>query len=52
MAWLDYKNIFDMIPYSWLIECLEIYDAEESTIKFLKNTMPNWKSILTGSEPG
>ena len=38
-----------MIPQSWLIECLEIYGAEENTIGFLKNTMPNWKTILTSS---
>ena len=49
MAWLDYRKAFDMIPHSWLIECLEIYDAEENTIRFLKNTMPNWTTILTSS---
>ena len=38
-----------MIPHSWLIECLEIYGAEENTIIFFKNTMPNWKTILTSS---
>ena len=38
-----------MIPHSWLIECLEIYGTEENTIRFLKNTMPNWKTILTSS---
>ena len=50
MAWIDYKNTYDMIPHSWLVECLEIYGAEENTIRFLKNTMPNWKMILTSSE--
>ena len=49
MAWIDYKKAFDMIPHSWLIECLEIYGAEENTIKFLKNTMTHWKTILTSS---
>ena len=49
MAWVDYKKALDMIPHSWLIECLEIYGAEENTIRFLKNTMPNWKTILTSS---
>ena len=49
MAWIDYKKAFDMVPYSWLIECLEIYGAEENPIRFLKNTMPNWKTILTSS---
>ena len=49
MSWIDYKKAFDMIPNSWLIECLEIYGAEENTIRFLKNTMPNLKSILTSN---
>ena len=49
MAWIDYKKAFDMVPHSWLIECLEIYGAEENTIKFLKNTMAHWKTILTSS---
>ena len=49
MAWIDYKKAFNMMPHSSLIECLEICGAEESTIRFLKNTMPNWKTILTSS---
>ena len=49
MAWIDYEKAFNMIPHSWLIGCLEIYGAEENTIRFLKNTMPNWKTILTNS---
>ena len=49
MAWIDYKKAFNIIPHSWLIESLEIYGAEENTIRLLKNTMPNWKTILTSS---
>lgn len=49
MAWIDYKKAFDMIPHTWLIECLKIYGAEENTISFLKNTMRNWNTILTST---
>ena len=49
MAWIDYKKAFNTIPHSWLIECLEIYSAKEKTIRFLKNTLPNWKTIFTSS---
>ena len=49
IAMIDYKKAFDMIPHSWLIGCLEIYGAEENTIRFLNNKMPNWKTILTSS---
>ena len=47
MAWIDYKKAFDMIPHSWLIECLKIYGANEYIIKLLESTMPHWKTILT-----
>ena len=49
MAWIDYKKAFDMISHSWLTECLEIQGTEENTIRFLKNTMPNWKTVLSRS---
>ena len=49
MAWIDYKKTFDMIPHSWLIGCPEIYSAKENSIRFLKNTMPSWKTIITSS---
>ena len=47
MAWIDYKKAFDMIPHSWLIECLELYGAATNIIDFIKGTMQNWKTILT-----
>ena len=25
MAWIDYKNAYDMIPQSWVINCLKMY---------------------------
>ena len=49
MAWIDYKKAFDMISHSWLIKCLEMYGEEENTIRFLRNIMSNWKTILTSS---
>ena len=49
MSWIDYKKAYDMMPHSWLIECLEIYGVEENTFRFLKNTMSNWKTVLTSS---
>ena len=24
MVWVDYKNVFDMVPHSWISECLEV----------------------------
>ena len=25
MAWIDYRKAYDMVPHSWIIECLEIF---------------------------
>ncbi|XP_068208495.1 uncharacterized protein [Palaemon carinicauda] len=49
IAWNDNKKAFDLIPHTWLIECLKFYGAEENTLSFLKNTMCNWNTILTSS---
>ena len=49
MAWIDYKKAFDMVPHSWLIECLELYGAATNIIDFIKGTMNNWKTVLTAA---
>ena len=49
MVWIDNKKAFNMMPHSWLIECLEIYGTEKNTIRLLKNTMSNLKTFLTSS---
>ena len=25
MAWIDYKKAYDMVPHSWIIECLDLF---------------------------
>ena len=25
MAWIDYKKVYDMVPQSWIIECLDLF---------------------------
>ena len=25
MAWIDYKKAYDMVPHSWIIECLYLF---------------------------
>ena len=39
MAWIDYRKAFDMVPHSWIIECLKIYVAAENIVTLLFNTM-------------
>ena len=49
MGWIDYKKAFDMVPHSWIIECLKIYGAAENIVTLLSNTMNHWKTTLTAS---
>ena len=46
MAWIDYKKAYDMVPRSWIIECLDLFAVAENIKSFLVNSMENWKVML------
>ena len=46
MAWVDYKKAYDMIPHSWLEECLEIFGIADNVKKLLSNSMKTWRTEL------
>ena len=31
MAWIDYRKAYDMIPHSWISDCLEVFGVTENT---------------------
>ena len=39
MAWIDYRKAYDMVPYSWIIECLEMFGIAENVKNFLTDSM-------------
>ena len=43
MAWIDYKKAYDMVPHSWIKECLVLFGVAEN---FLVNGMEKWKVML------
>ena len=47
MAWIDYKKAYDMVPHSWIVECLELYGISNRIISFLERSMTNWRVQLT-----
>ena len=49
MAWIDYRKAFDMVPHSWLLECLRIYGAADNLVSLLAKTMQHWKTTLTAA---
>ena len=54
MAWLDYRKAYDLIPHSWLKECLNMFGFAENVKKLLSNSMKQWCTELTagGEEIG
>lgn len=46
MAWVDYRKAYDMVPHTWLKECLDMYKVDERVARFLKLSMDNWKTVL------
>ena len=39
MAWIDYKKAYDMLPHSWIIECLDLLRVAENIKSLLVNSM-------------
>ena len=46
VAWIDYKKAYDMVPYSRIIECLDLFVVAESIKSLLVNSMEKWKVML------
>ena len=46
VAWIDYKKVDDMVPHSWIIECLDMFRVAENIKSLLVNSMEKWKVML------
>ena len=46
MAWIDHKKAYDMVPQSWIINCLKIYKTSHETINFIEKAIKNWRVEL------
>ena len=44
MAGIDYKKAYDMVPQSWIINCLKMYKISHEVINFIEKT---WRVELT-----
>ena len=45
-TWIDYETAYDMVPYSWIIECLDLFGVAENIKSLLVNSMEKWKVML------
>ena len=47
MAWVDYRKAYDMVPHSWIIECLKMVHVPQNITAFLQQSMRSWNTELT-----
>ena len=43
---IDYKKAYDMVPYSWIKECLDLIGVADNVKSLLVNSMEKWKIML------
>ena len=46
MAWINYKNAYDLVPHSWTIEYLDLFGVAENIKSSLVNSMEKWRVML------
>ena len=49
MAWIDYRKAYDLVPHSWVNECMEMFGITENLRKFLQKSMQRWRLSLTAN---
>ena len=47
VAWIDYKKAYDMVPHSWIVECLGMVGVSEQIKLLLSERMKAWRVDLT-----
>ena len=47
MVWIDNTKAYYMLPQSWIIHCLKMYNISNEVIRFIEKTMETWRVELT-----
>ena len=43
MGWIDFRKAFDMVPHSWILECLQMFKVAGNVSCLVRNSMNSWK---------
>ena len=49
MAWINYRKGYDLVPHSWVNECMEMCGIAENLRTFLQKSMQQWRLLLTAN---
>ena len=50
MTCIDYRKAYDLVPHSWVNECMEMFGIAENLRTFLQKSMQQWRVSLTANE--
>ena len=49
MNWIDYGKVYDFVPHSWILECLNMLGIGDNVRSFLEKSMEKWKLLLNSN---
>lgn len=49
VGWIDFKKTYDMMPYSWVKEAVELVWLVDNIKRLLFSNMEKWKTFLTAN---
>ena len=49
VAWIDYRKAYDMVPHSWIQNCMEMFGVAVNVRSFVNTSMKQWNTELTAS---
>ena len=47
IVWIDYKKAYNMVPHTWIRQCLKIFKVADNKRNVFEKSMENWKVGLT-----
>ena len=51
LSWIDYRKAYDLVPHSWVNECMEMFGIAENLRTFFQKSMQHWRlSLRTNGE--
>ena len=50
MGCIDYRKAYDIVPHTWIHECLEMYKVDEKIRHIMRNNMKTRRTVLECNE--
>ena len=47
VAWIDYRKAYDMVPHSWILACLTMFNVADNIHNLIRKSLISWTVELT-----